>query len=90
MKTPTLRNVGLRQGGGLLHSGTATGKSMGTLIAAYNAGGTVKDHLDSAIVPLQLTDDEIKDLTDFIENGLTDPRVKMETSPFDRPKLSTE
>jgi len=90
MMTPTLRNVGLRQAGGLLHSGTATGKSMGTLIAAYNAGGMVKDHLDAAIVPLQLTDDEIKDLTDFIENGLTDPRVKMETSPFDRPKLSTE
>jgi cytochrome c peroxidase len=90
MKTPTLRNVGLRQAGGLLHSGTATGKSMGTLIAAYNSGGVVKDHLDANIAPLQLTDDEIKDLIDFIENGLTDPRVKQETSPFDRPKLSTE
>ena len=49
-----------------------------------------RDPLDAAIAPLQLTDDEIKDLTDFVENGLTDPRVKMETSPFDRPKLSTE
>jgi cytochrome c peroxidase len=90
MKTPSLRNVGLRQAGGLLHSGAATGKSMGTLIATYNAGGMVKDHLDGEIVPLQLTDDEVKDLVDFVENGLTDPRVKAETAPFDRPKLSTE
>ncbi len=90
MKTPSLRNVGLRQAGGLLHSGTATGKSMGTLLAAYNSGGMVKDHLDARIAPLLLTDDEVKDLIDFIENGLTDPRVKQETNPFDRPKLSTE
>jgi hypothetical protein len=30
------------------------------------------------------------DIIEFLRNGLTDPRVKDETPPFDRPHLSTE
>ena len=45
---------------------------------------------DPLIQPLNLTQAEIDDIVDFMRNGLTDPRVKNETSPFDRPKLSTE
>jgi cytochrome c peroxidase len=90
MKTPSLRNVGLRLSGGLLHSGNAAGKTMGSLLASYNGGGAVKVHLDADIAPLQLSDDELTDLTDFIENGLTDSRAKGELPPFDRPRLSTE
>ena len=90
MKTPSLRNVGLRAAGGLMHNGTGNGATLQTVITAYNQGGSSKDHIDIEMKQLDLTQVEFNDLFDFVENGLTDPRVKDEVAPFDRPKLSTE
>jgi cytochrome c peroxidase len=81
MRTPTLRNVGLREATGLLHNG---------------AGGLVDDPdvtdvpIDVAVSPLALTASEKIDLLDFLQHALEDPRVEAQTAPFDRPLLSTE
>jgi cytochrome c peroxidase len=90
MKTPTLRNVGLRQAAGLLHNGTNNGASLQAVLTAYNQGGTNKNNIDSKIEQLNLSQDEFNDLLDFLQNGLTDPDVQDEIFPFDRPKLGTE
>ncbi|MDX2053417.1 MAG: cytochrome c peroxidase [Polyangiaceae bacterium] len=96
IRTPTLRNVGLREASGLTHSGAGPGISLEKLMELYNMGGLVNDPdiagvpISPTILPLQLTPDEIADIIDFMRNGLTDPRVAAETAPFDRPLLSTE
>ena len=87
--TPTLRNVGLREAGGLLHTGSGFGADLQAVMKAYN-NPPDRANADPLIQPLNLTQAEIDDIVDFMRNGLTDPRVKNETSPFDRPKLSTE
>jgi len=45
---------------------------------------------DPAIAVLNLTPTETAQIIEFLRNGLTDPRVKNEQFPFDRPKLGTE
>lgn len=96
MRTPTLRNVGLREASGLTHSGAGPGVSLDKLMELYNLGGLVNDPeiksvpISPTILPLQLSPQEIADILDFMRNGLTDLRVAAETSPFDRPRLSTE
>jgi cytochrome c peroxidase len=90
MKTPTLRNVGLREAGGLLHNGTGPGATLGDVLNAYKSGGSVATFRDGLMQQLDLTTAELDDLADFIRNGLTDARVKDEQPPFDKPILSTE
>lgn len=90
MKTPSLRNVGLREAGGLLHDGFAPGASLELVTRSIARGGDFADNLDAAIVPLDLSDADIADIVDFMKNGLTDPRVTNAEPPFDRPKLRTE
>lgn len=100
MKTPTLRNVGLREPGGLLHQGDGPGHDLSTVLGLYNDGGLVTERagtsridpalIDPLITHLELTADEIDMLLDFLRNGLTDPRVQGELPPFDRPTLSSE
>ena len=96
MRTPTLRNVGLREATGLLHNGAGAGASLAKIVDLYDAGGLIDDAavssvpIDTIIVPLHLTADEKLDLLDFLQHGLEDPRVKAQTAPFDRPALSTE
>lgn len=95
MKTPTLRNVGLREPGGLLHQGDGPGHDLASVMKIYNDGGRrdepeVAALIDPLIVPLELTDDEQAAIIDFMRNGLTDPRVKSERPPFDRPTLRNE
>lgn len=87
--TPTLRNVGLRETGGLLHTGSGVGASLEQVMHAYN-NAPQGENVDPLMQPLNLTQAEIDDIIDFMRNGLTDPRVANETYPFDRPKLSTE
>jgi hypothetical protein len=60
------------------------------VMAAYNTPPTPEPEDEDAIKPLNLTTDEIRDIVDFMRNGLTDPRVRDELPPFDRPKLNTE
>jgi cytochrome c peroxidase len=96
MRTPTLRNVGLRIAGGLLHTGAGIGASLESVIETYIQGGLVDDSevtsvpITATIEPLDLTEDEVQDLIDFLVNGLTDPRVAAELPPFDRPTLASE
>ncbi len=90
MKTPTLRNVGLREAGGLMHNGTGTGATLGDVLNAYKAGGSVATDRDPLMKELDLTTAELAELAEFVRNGLTDARVKDEQPPFDRPLLSTE
>jgi len=61
----------------------------------YKQGGFPNDpdigSPDTNLAPLTaLTSQDMADIKDFLVNALTDPRVKNETTPFDRPKLSTE
>ncbi len=96
MRTPTLRNVGLREATGLLHNGAGTGASLAKIIELYDLGGLVDDAavtatpIDPIIKPLHLSPGEKTDLLDFLQHGLEDPRVGAQAAPFDRPKLSTE
>lgn len=96
MRTPTLRNVGLRAAGGLLHTGAGIGGSLESVIDVYVQGGLRDDPEVSAVPitqsvePLDLTEQEVEDLIDFLSNGLTDPRVAAELPPFDRPRLGSE
>jgi cytochrome c peroxidase len=90
MKTPSLRNVGLREAGGLLHGGAAPGDALALIMHSLNMGGTFPENLDPEIEPLGLTDAELADIIDFLRDGLTDPRVKDAQPPFDRPQLRTE
>jgi cytochrome c peroxidase len=95
-KTPTLRNVGLREPFGLLHEGEGPGHDLNSVMQLYKQGGQVSDSeiaplIDPGLLPLpSLTSGDIADIIEFLRNGLTDPRVKDETAPFDRPHLSTE
>lgn len=95
MKTPSLRNVGLRETGGLTHQGDGPGHDLPTVLALYRDGGlrddpAIVDKIDPLLVPLDLSDDDLVALADFLRNGLTDPRVQREAPPFDRPKLGSE
>jgi cytochrome c peroxidase len=94
-KTPTLRNVGLREPFGLLHEGEGPGHDLNSVMELYKQGGQRADSdiaplIDPGLVAVPLTANDIADIIEFLRNGLTDPRVKAETAPFDRPHLSTE
>ena len=90
MKTPSLRNVGLRAGGGLLHNGTFNGASLEAVVSAYDKGGFEMAGIDPEIHQLDLTDEELGKLLDFLQNGLTDKRVGDAASPFDHPTLASQ
>lgn len=90
MKTASLRNVGLRAAGGLLHFGTDSGATLRSVLDVYRQGGTHHEHADPEILPLNMPDYEFEQLLDFVQNGLTDPRAAAELPPFDRPHLGSE
>jgi cytochrome c peroxidase len=99
-KTPTLRNVSLTQP--YFHNGSRFtleqviefynrgGDRRGTELAD-STGSTAPDsgktNVHPAIKPLNLTAQEVADLTAFVRFGLTDPRVACESAPFDHPEL---
>lgn len=91
MKTPSLRNVGLREPGGLLHQGDGPGHDLRSVLEAYREGsfatGDTDPAADPLLGPLTLTDEDLAALEAFLREGLTDPRVAAETAPFDRPML---
>ena len=85
-KVPSLRNVGLRAP--YFHNG---GKATLTdVVNFYNVGGEFFDNQDPAINPLGLSPQQIAQIVDFLQNGLTDPRVAQGLPPFDRPTLHSE
>jgi cytochrome c peroxidase len=92
MKTPSLRNVGLRAAiaGGLLHYGADNGATVRSVLGIYRQGGVELENIDPEIHTLNLPDFEFEQLLEFVQNGLTDPRAAAELPPFDRPRLRSE
>jgi cytochrome c peroxidase len=87
MKTPTLRNVGLRER--FMHNGQFS--TLAEVINFYDqdpgAPVMVQDNLDPAVQNINIPENVEAALIDFLANALTDPRVAAETFPFDRPDL---
>jgi cytochrome c peroxidase len=87
MRTPVLRNVELR--GAYFHNGRIT--TLRDVVEFYNRGGDFNaPNKDPNIRPLGLSNNQMNDLVAFLSRPLTDPRVRNELPPFDRPTLYTE
>jgi len=105
-KTPSLRNVGLRES--LMHVGWVT--DVQDALDFYNAGTQNTGHTqftqDQTPIPGQGPIQFVRQINipviaaggfpaqaaivDFLSNGLTDPRAAAELPPFDRPLLFSE
>lgn len=87
-KVPTLRSVGLKKK--FMHHGLIT--RVQDVIAFYMGvySAVFPDNLDPLIPVADIPLPKIGPLQDFLENGLTDPRVATLTFPFDRPTLRSE
>lgn len=86
-RTPSLRNVELR--GSYFHNGQFT--TLEQVVAFYNRGGDFNaPNKTNQVRPLGLNQQQQDDLVAFLKRPLTDPRVRNEAAPFDRPTLYTE
>ncbi len=90
MKTPTLRNTGLRSS--WMHTGQFT--NLNDVLAFYaHAPGSpvqIQDNLSPPLQNVAFNPQQAAQMVDFLTNALTDPRVRNETFPFDRPQLWSE
>ena len=89
MRTPSLRNVGLRTR--LMHTGEFG--RLSEAITFYNAAMALPgvDEIPGVgTYVFDLTGFDSYDLDAFLRFGLLDPRVADETFPFDRPRLGSE
>ncbi|MGD2167336.1 MAG: cytochrome c peroxidase [Gammaproteobacteria bacterium] len=89
MKVPSLRNVALRPR--FMHTGQFG--NLGAAIGFY-LRGTALEHRDNlpngSIYSFNMGTQSEIDIRAFLEEGLTDPRVRDEIFPFDRPTLGSE
>ncbi len=88
-RTPHLRNVELHAP--YMHNGRFA--TLEEVVEFYDRGGDHTDapNFESGIIrPLGLTTYEKQALVAFMKRPMTDPRVRDELPPFDRPKLFTE
>lgn len=85
-KTPGLRNIELSAP--YFHNGSAA--TLEEVIDFYDRGGDFPQNQDAAIIPLGLSQQQKTALAAFLRRPLTDPRVRDETAPFDRPTLYGE
>lgn len=89
-KTPSIRNVGLRNK--LMHTGSF--EDVDDIMDFYghrNGRVPFQDNLHFLLqAPILFNPQDEIALKDFMVNGLTDPRVENETFPFDRPALQSE
>lgn len=89
MKVPSLRNAGLRKR--FMHTGQFT--HLGAAIGFYQRGTVFPERDDIPGIggyAFNMSSVQERDLLAFIGEALTDPRVRDETFPFDRPRLRTE
>ncbi len=87
MKTPILRNAGLRTV--FMHDGRLN--SLAAVVDFYDRGGDFNaPNKDPLIVPLNLTLLQKTQLLAFLGRPLTDPRVANGDAPFDRPTFFDE
>jgi cytochrome c peroxidase len=85
-KVPTLRNVGLKPT--FMHNGQFS--NLTAVVNFYANGAAQFPDNRSPILPVALPPPSRPQVVDFLQNGLTDPRVAAEQFPFDRPRLHTE
>ncbi|MFN3244401.1 MAG: cytochrome-c peroxidase [Planctomycetota bacterium] len=86
-KTPSLRNVGLRNS--FMHNGQFT--TLAQVVGFYNGGGgPFPQNKDPQLIPLGLSPQQQANLVAFVSTALTDPRVAQGLPPFDRPTLYSE
>lgn len=86
-KTPSLRNVGLRNS--FMHNGQFT--TLQQVVNFYSGGGgPFPQNKDPQLIPLGLSPQQRADLVAFLSGALTDPRVAAGTGPFTRPTLYSE
>jgi cytochrome c peroxidase len=86
-KVPSLRNVGLRTS--FMHNGQFT--SLPQVFGFYlGGGGPFLQNKDPLLIPLQVPPQAANDLVNFLQNGLTDPRVAQGLPPFTRPTLRSQ
>lgn len=89
VKVPSLRNVGLKAR--FMHTGEFS--RLSEAIVFYDNGIALPGRDDipnGGAYNFNITGYVPYDLEAFLRNGLTDPRVKNETFPFDRPTLNSE
>jgi hypothetical protein len=89
MKVPSLRNVGLRKR--FMHTGEF--ESLGAAISFYRTGPALPERDDipgGGIYAFNMGALTDADIRSFLSKALTDPRVRDELFPFDRPTLRTE
>jgi cytochrome c peroxidase len=89
MKVPSLRNAALRAR--FMHTGEFT--SLGAAIRFYinTVALPERDGIPgTGLYTFNMSNIDESDLKEFIATGLTDPRVRDETFPFDRPVLRSE
>jgi cytochrome c peroxidase len=85
-KTASLRNLAGRAN--LMHTGQFV--AVNQVFAFYAGPGAPGNPNRDPILPTAVPPPQVNAITDFIVNGLTDPRVMQEQFPFDRPQLHTE
>ncbi len=89
VRVPSLRNVGLRPR--FMHTGEF--QTLGAAIGFYRTGAVLAER---DVIPgggnyaFNMSNVTEGDIRAFLENALTDPRVRDERFPFDRPALRTE
>jgi cytochrome c peroxidase len=89
VKVPSLRNVGLRPR--FMHTGELD--TLGAAVSFYRSGLALPDRDDipgGGIYAFNMNPLTEADIRTFLDRGLTDPRVRDETFPFDRPTLASE
>jgi cytochrome c peroxidase len=87
MKTPSLRNVGLRSA--FFHNGRF--RTLEEVVEFYDRGGDfTAPNKPFSIHPLGLDSTQKAALVAYMRNTLTDPRVRDALPPFDRPSLYSE
>lgn len=85
-KTASLRNLATRRN--LMHTGQFT--TVNQVFPFYAGPGAPGNPNRDPILPSPVPPQQVNAITDFIVNGLTDPRVRNEQFPFDRPTLHVE
>jgi hypothetical protein len=86
-KVPSLRNAGLKRT--FMHNGMF--QSLTQVIQFYarapGAPAPFPDNRDPVLNTVNVPPQAAQVIQDFLQNGLTDPRVAAQTFPFDRPTL---
>jgi cytochrome c peroxidase len=89
VRVPSLRNAGLRSR--FMHTGEFA--ALGAAVGFYRTGPALPDRDDipgTGIYSFNMSPLTEADMHTFLSTALTDPRVRAEEYPFDRPKLRTE